>query len=53
MQPYFGEDNLELHYSDADGFIFSIKPIKSLIEDFKNFKEDFNFSDLDPFHELS
>ena len=52
MQPYFGEDNLELHYLDTDSFIFSFKPIKSLIEDLKYFKEDFDFSDLDPSHEL-
>ena len=52
MQPYFGEDNLELHYLDTDSFIFSFKPIKSLIEDLKHFKDDFEFSDLDPSHEL-
>ena len=37
MQPYFGEDNLELHYLDTDSFIFSFKPIKSLIEDLNLF----------------
>ena len=52
MQSYFGEDNLELHYLDTDAFIFSFKPIKSLIEDLKYFKEDFDFSDLDSSHEL-
>ena len=52
MQPFFGEDNLELQYLDTDSFIFSFKPIKSLIEDLKQFKEDFDFSDLDPSHEL-
>ena len=52
MQPYFGDDNLELHYLVTDSFIFSFKPIKSLIEDLKHFKEDFDFSDLDPSHEL-
>ena len=52
MQPYYGEDNLELHYLDTDSFIFSFKPIKSLIEGLKHFKEDFDFSDLDPSHEL-
>ena len=52
MQPYFGEDFLELHYLDTDSFIFSFKPIKSLIEDFKYFREDFEFSDLEPSHEL-
>ena len=52
MQPYFGEDNLELHNLDTDSFIFSFKPIKSLFEDLKHFKEDFDFSELDPSHEL-
>ena len=52
MHQYFGEDNLELHYLDTDSFIFSFKPIKSLIEDLKHFKEYFDFSDLDPSHEL-
>ena len=52
MQPYFGVDNLELHYLDTDLFLFSFKPIKSLIEDLKHFKDDFDFSDLDPSHEL-
>ena len=51
-QPYFGEDNLELQYLDTGSFIFSFKPIKSLIEDLKYFREDFDFSDLDPSHEL-
>ena len=52
MQPYFGVDNLELHYLDTDSFIFSFKPIKSLIEDLKHFKNDFDFSDLDPSQEI-
>ena len=52
MQLYFGVDNLELHCLDTDSFIFSFKPIKSLIEDSKHFKDDFDFSDLDPSHEL-
>ena len=52
MQPYFGGDNLELHCLDTDSFIFSFKPNKSLIEDLNYFKEDFDFSDLDPSHEL-
>ena len=52
MQSYFGEDNLELHYLDTDSFIFSFKPIKNSIDDLKHFKEDFDFSDLDPSREL-
>ena len=52
MQPYFGESNLELHFLDTDSFIISFKPVTSLIEDLKYFKEEFDFSDLDPYHEL-
>ena len=52
IQPFFGEDNLELHYLDTDSFIFSVKQIKNLIEDLKRSKEDFDFSDLHPSHEL-
>ena len=35
MQPYFREDNLELHYLYDDSFIFSFKPIKRLLKDLK------------------
>ena len=52
MQPFFGEDNLGLHYLDTDSFIFSFKPIKNLIEDIKYFLDVFDFSDLDPSQEL-
>ena len=52
MQPYFGEHNLELHHLDTDSFIFSFKPVKCLVENLKLFKEDFDFSDLDPSHGL-
>ena len=52
LQSYFGKNNLRLHYLDTDSFIFSAKSFKSLIEDIKNFREDFDLSDLDPSHEL-
>ena len=52
MQPYFGEKKSELHYHDTDSIKFSFKPIKNLIEVLKIFKEFFDFSDLDPSHEL-
>ena len=52
MQPYFGEDNVELQYLDTDSFIFSFKPAKGLNEHIKHFEKDFDFSDLDPSHEL-
>ena len=51
MQPFCGEDKLELHYSDTDSFTFSIKLIKSLLEDF-NYFGDFAFSCLDLSYEL-
>ena len=52
MQPYFDDNNLQLLCLDTDSFIFSFQPIKSLIEGLKHFKEDFDFSDLDPSHKL-
>ena len=52
MQPYIDEDNLQMHYLATDSFIFSFKPFKSLIEDLKYFREDFDFSDFDPSLEL-
>ena len=52
MQPFLGVHNLELHYLDTDSFIFSFKPIKSLIEDLNFLKKDFDFSEMDPSHEL-
>ena len=52
IQPFFGEDDLELHFLDTDSFIVSFKPIESLIEGLKHFEEDFDFSNLDPSHEL-
>ena len=52
MQPFFGEHNLKLHYLDTDSFIFPFKPIENLIKDINYFEEDFDFSDLDPSHEL-
>ena len=39
-QRYFGGDNLELHYLDTNAFLFSFKPIKSLIEELKYFRKD-------------
>ena len=41
-----------MHYIDSDSFIFSFKLVKNLIEDLKKFREDFDFSDMDPSHEL-
>ena len=50
LQPYYG-DKIKLHYMDTDSFILSIKT-GDLINDLEYFKDDFDFSELDPSHEL-
>ena len=50
LQPYY-EDKIKLHYMDTDSFILSIKT-GDLINDLEYFKDDFDFSELDPSHEL-
>ena len=52
MQPYFEDDVLDSPYLDTNSFIFSFTPLNSLIEDLKHVKEDFDFSGLDPSHEV-
>ena len=51
LGPYFGQENLQLHYIDTDGMILSIKT-KDIIKDFKNLEDIFDFSNLDKNHEL-
>ena len=51
LQPYFGQDNLQLHYIDMDGMILSMKT-KNVIKDIKNLEDIFDFSNLDVNHEL-
>ena len=51
LQPYFGQENLQLHYIDTDGMILSMKT-KDIIKDLKNLEEIFDFSNLDKNHEL-
>ena len=51
LQPYFGQENLQLLYIDTDAFVLSLKT-KDIIKD-TNFLEDiFDFSNLDENHEL-
>ena len=52
MKPYSAENDLELHHTATDPSIISFQPINCLIEDLKHFKWDFDFIDLDQFHEL-
>ena len=47
----FWQNNLKLHYMDTDSFVLSIKT-QDLEKDLEHFKDDFDFSDLDPEHKL-
>ena len=51
IQPYFGQEKLQLHYVDTDGMFLSMKT-KDIIKDIKKFKNIFDFSNLDKNHEL-
>ena len=46
LQPYFGIENLQLHYMDTDSFVLSFNT-KNIIQDLHNLKEYiFDFSNL-------
>ena len=51
LQPYFGQENLQLHYIDTDGMFLSMKT-KDIIKDLKNLEDIFDFSNLDKNHKL-
>ena len=51
LQPYFGQESLQLHYIDTDGMILSTKT-KDIIKYIKNLEDIFDFSNLDENHEL-
>ena len=51
LQPFFGQENLQLHYIDTDGMILSMNT-KDIIKDLKNLEFIFDFSNLDEKHEL-
>ena len=42
--PYFGEDNVELHFMATDSFVFSSTPIKGLVNDSKHLSKAFDLS---------
>ena len=39
LPPYFGQENLQLHYIDTDGMILSLKT-ENIIEDLKNLEDN-------------
>ena len=51
IQPYFAQENLQLHYVDTDAFILSVNT-KDIIRDLKNLENIFNFSNLDENHKI-
>ena len=51
LQPYFGQQILQLHYIDTDGLILSMIT-KDIINDFKILEDIFDFSNLDDNHEV-
>ena len=51
LQPYFRQENLQLHYMDCDSFVLSIKS-ENIIKDLKNLEDIFDFSNIDENHEL-
>ena len=46
LQPYFGQENFQLHYMDTDSFVLSVNT-KDIIEDLKKLEDIFDFSNLD------
>ena len=51
LQPYFGQENIQLHYMDTDSFVLSVIT-KEIIKDLKHLEDIFDFSNLDKNHEL-
>ena len=51
LQPYLGQENIQLHYIDTDAFVLSVNT-KDIIRDLKNLEDIFDFSNLDENHEL-
>ena len=50
--PYFGEDNVELHFVDTNSVVHSFTQLKSSINDLEHFTQDLDLSDLDPKQEM-
>ena len=51
LQPYFGQENIQLHFMDTDSFVLSVNT-KDVIKDLKNLEDIFDFSNLDKNHKL-
>ena len=51
LQPYFGQDKLQLRFMHCDSFLLSVNT-KDIIKDLKNLEDRFDFNNLDDNHEL-
>ena len=51
LEPYFGQENIQLHYMDTDSFVLSVNT-KDIIKDLKNLEDIIDFSNLDKNNEL-
>ena len=51
LQPYFGLENIQNHYTDCDSMVLSIKT-DDIISDLKNLEDLFDFSNLNSKNEL-
>ena len=51
LQPYFGQEKLQLHFIDTDVLILSMKT-QNIIKELKNLEDIFDFRNLDENHEL-
>ena len=51
LQPYFGQENIQLHYNDTDAFVLSLKT-KHITKKLKKLYDIIDFSNLDENHEL-
>ena len=51
LQPYSGQENIQLHFIDTDGMTLSMK-MENIFQGFKDLQDIFDFSNLDENHEL-
>ena len=51
LQPYFAQENIQLHYMDTDSFVLTVET-KHIIQDLINLEDKFDFSHLEKNHEL-
>ena len=51
LQPYFGQEKIQLHYMDTDSFILSVNT-NDILRDLEKLEDIFDFSSLDKINEL-